>query len=164
MTMQPFYPQSWFGRRYAEQSDDPLLAIRHEMNRLFDTFGNYSGGQWPSGQWSGGTKPALDVRETEKELDIDADLPGFDDKDVEITLSGDVLTIHGERKNGHDRKNNEYYLSERDWGEFTRQVRLPFDADPKKVSARFDKGVLHIAVVKPEGASARAARIPVRPA
>ena len=59
--------------------------------------------------------PRLDVSETDQELDIDAELPGFDEKDVEVTLAGDTLTIRGERQNGQEDKGKNYHLSERRW-------------------------------------------------
>ena len=107
--------------------------------------------------------PRLDVCETDKQIDIEAELPGFDEKNVDVTVAGDVVTIHGERKNGKEDKGKNYHVAERTWGSFTRSVTLPFDADPNDVSARFDKGVLHIAVKKPANATVKAAKIPVKP-
>jgi HSP20 family protein len=106
--------------------------------------------------------PRLDVSETDQQLNIDAELPGFDEKDVEVTLAGDRLTIRGERKNDQEEKGKNYHLSERRWGSFTRSITLPFDADPNDVDARFDKGVLHIAIKKPPSAAAKTAKIPIK--
>jgi HSP20 family protein len=102
------------------------------------------------------------VSETASELDIDAELPGFDEKDIEVTLSGDTLTIRGERKNEREDKNKNYYVSERRWGSFARSVDLPFDAEPKDVNANFEKGVLHIAIKKPPSVTAKTAKIPIK--
>ena len=104
----------------------------------------------------------LDVSETDQELDIDAELPGFDEKDVEVTLAGDTLTIRGERQNGQEDKGKNYRLSERRWGSFTRSITLPFDADPNDVDAKFEKGVLHIAIKKPPSIAAKTAKIPIK--
>jgi HSP20 family protein len=159
MNMQSQLPQAWSRNGLTEHQRDPFKMMQHEMNRLFDTWGDY-----PAGHQSGGLMPRLDICETEKELAIDADLPGFDNKSVEVAVSGDVLTIRGERKNGHEGNGKNYHVTERSWGEFTRQVNLPFEADPKKIEAKFEKGVLHIAIAKPEGVTAKVARIPVRAA
>lgn len=159
MAIQSLLPYSWSRNGATEFEHDPFSVLQQEMNRLFESVGNY-----PAGRWSNGMSPRLDVSETDKEIDIDADLPGIEEKDVEVTLSGDKLIIRGERRNGHETKNKDYHLSERSWGEFTRQVSLPFEADPKKISAKFDKGVLHIAIPKPETMTAKTAKIPVRAA
>jgi HSP20 family protein len=88
--------------------------------------------------------------ETDKDISIDADLlsiadlPSIDEKDFEVTVSGDrFFMFHGERRNNCETKNKDEHLSKRSWAESTRQVLLPFEADPEKASARLDKGVLH---------------------
>jgi HSP20 family protein len=86
--------------------------------------------------------------ETDKDISIDADLPSIDEKDFKVTVSDDRLMIRGERRNNHETKNKDEHLSKRSWAESTRQVLLPFKADPEKVSARLDKGVLQIAIPK----------------
>ena len=157
MATRHLLPNSWFRQTPAEWQRDPFQTLRQEMNRLFENFGTV-----PDMRWSSDMAPRIDVSETDKEIDIDAELPGMDEKDVDVTLSGDVLTIRGERKNHHEEKNKNYYVSERSYGSFTRSVTLPFDPDPKNVSAQFDKGVLHIVVPKPPEAAAKAAKIPVK--
>ena len=155
--MQPLFPRSSRGGTPAEPSRDPFQALRQEINDLFSSFSSF-----PSRTWSGDIAPRLDVSETDQELDIDAELPGFDEKDVEVTLSGDTLTIRGERTNGQEDKGKNYHVSERRWGSFTRSLTLPFDADPNDIDARFDKGVLHIAIKKPPSIAAKTARIPIK--
>jgi HSP20 family protein len=78
-------------------------------------------------------------------------------------VAGNVLTIRGEKKNGHEERDKNYYLSERSYGSFMRSLRLPFDADPNRVSARCENGILHIAIPKPANMS-KSARIPVKAA
>jgi len=135
---------------------DPFVTLRSQMDRLFDSFGN-----WPPDTASE-VSPRVDVCETDKEIDIDAELPGLEDKDIDVTLSGDMLTIRGEKKAEHEEKNKNYYVSERSYGSFSRSIQLPFDAEPNRISAKFDKGVLHIAIPKPEHMAAKMARIPVK--
>jgi HSP20 family protein len=138
---------------------DPFSVLRQEINDLFSSFSNF-----PSRGWSGELSPRLDVSETDQELDIDAELPGVDEKDIEVTLVGDTLTLRGERKNGQEEKGKNYHVSERRWGSFTRSLTLPFDAHPNDVDARFEKGVLHITIKKPASVAAKTAKIPVKSA
>ena len=99
--MQPLFPRS---------SRDPFQALRHEINDLFSSFSSF-----PSRAWGNDMSPRLDVSETDQQLNIDEELPGFDEKDVEVTLAGDRLTIRGERKNDQEEKGKNYHLSERRW-------------------------------------------------
>jgi len=155
--MQPLFPRSPRGDTPAEPSRDPFQVLRQEITDFFSSLQNFS-----SRARSGDMSPRLDVSETDQELDVDAELPGFDEKDVEVTLSGDTLTIRGERSNGEETKGKNYRVSERRWGSFTRSITLPFDADPNDVDARFDKGVLHIAIKKPPSIAATTAKIPIK--
>ncbi|HXJ01498.1 MAG TPA: Hsp20/alpha crystallin family protein [Micropepsaceae bacterium] len=159
MVMRSMIPYSWARNTPSEIKRDPFSALQTEMNRLFESFGPF-----PATHWSSDMTPRLDVSETDVEIDIDAELPGVEEKDVDVTLLGDVLTIRGERKNGHEEKNKNYYVAERSYGSFTRSVTLPFDVDPKNVTAKFNKGVLHIAIPKPANMTAKSAKIPVKPA
>jgi HSP20 family protein len=159
MATRSIIPYSWQRNTPSEMKRDPLSALQTEMNRLFESFGPF-----PATHWSSDMPPRLDVSETDTEIDVDAELPGVDEKDVDVTLVGGVLTIRGERKNDREEKNKNYYLAERSYGSFTRAVTLPFDAEPKNVTAKFDKGVLHIAIQKPANIAAKSAKIPVRPA
>ena len=155
--MQSLLPRSSARGTPSDTPRDPFAALRQEINDLFSSFSSF-----PARSWPGEMSPRLDVSETDQELDIEAELPGVDEKDIEVTLAGDTLTIRGERKNGHEEKTKNYHVSERRWGSFTRSIALPFDADPSDVSARFDKGVLHIAVKKPPSVTAKTARIPIK--
>src|SRR5438067_856428 len=117
------FPSSW-NRNMPTDFRDPFSTLQQEMNRLFETFGSV-----PS-RWSNDmmAMPRIDVCETDKAIEVEAELPGFDEKNVDVTLAGDVLTIRGERKNGEEKKEKNYHLSERSWGSFTRSVTLPFMA------------------------------------
>jgi len=159
LAMRSLFPYSWRRNLPSEGQQDPFSLLHQEMNRLFDSFTGF-----PVNRWSNDLSPRLDVSESDKEIDIDAELPGFDEKNVDVTLAGDVLTIRGERKNGHEEKNKNYHVAERSWGSFTRSVTLPFEANPDDVQARFDKGVLHIAIQKPANMAAKTAKIPVKTA
>jgi HSP20 family protein len=91
-----------------------------------------------------GVSPAVDIDETEKEMVVTAELPGVTEKDLEVSLAGDVLTVKGEKKAEHQQKDSESYYMERRFGSFARSVRLPFDTTDERVEAKFKNGVLTI--------------------
>lgn len=139
------------GGRLPSRYSDPFQAFRGEMDRLFDDFlvgvpalSNMRH-SLPTGQV---ITPALDVKETEKELVVKADLPGIDEKDVQLTLQDGVLSIRGEKKSEHKDERENYHVVERSYGSFQRVIRLPDTVDEDKVEARFDKGVLTITLPK----------------
>jgi HSP20 family protein len=130
---------------------DPFQAFRGEMDRLFDDF---PGGlptisnlrqTFPTEQT---LTPALDVKETEKELVVKAGLPGIDEKDVQLTIQDGVLTMRGEKKSERKDERENYHLVERSYGSFQRSIRLPDAIDEEKAGARFDKGVLTVTLPK----------------
>ncbi|TGY88247.1 Hsp20/alpha crystallin family protein [Marinicauda algicola] len=133
---------------------DPFLSLRREMDRMFDDFVR----GWPlseSVSSTGFMSPRVDVVETEKGLEITAELPGIEEKDIQLDLADDVLTLKAERS--HQREESDesrrYHVVERSQGTFMRQFVIPFEADADKVKASFKNGVLDITV--PRSASAR---------
>ena len=140
---------------------DPFVTFRREMDRMFDDF--LGGSRANSGSWPTLT-PAVGIDETEKELVITAELPGVTEKDVEVNLAGDVLTIRGEKKAEHEQRNGEGYYMERRFGAFTRSVRLPFEASDDNVQATFKDGVLTIQLLKPSELQKPVRRIEVKSA
>ena len=138
---------------------DPFQSFRTEMDRLFDSF---LGGVpslsslrqgFPSGQMM---TPTLDVKENEKEIVVKADLPGMDEKDINLTVHNGVLSLRGEKKSEHTDERENYHVMERSYGSFQRSIRLPETIDEDKAEARFDKGVLTITLPKrPEMVSAQ---------
>jgi HSP20 family protein len=93
--------------------------------------------------------PRLDVSETDQAIEITAELPGLEEKDVEIDFTDDVLTIKGEKKSEKEEKEQNRYISERTYGSFLRSIQLPSGIDPAKIEASIDKGVLTVKVPKP---------------
>jgi HSP20 family protein len=144
---------------------DPFMSFRREMDRMFDsffdTFPDRSGRALTTVGWSGIT-PAVDIAETDKELVFTAEVPGVSEKDVEVTLSGDLLTIKGEKKAEHEEKNGGYSYMERRFGSFSRSVRLPFKVEDEKIDAQYDKGVLTIHIPKPADMQKSVRRIEVK--
>jgi HSP20 family protein len=140
---------------------DPFVAFRREMDRMFDDFLRGSALRPALAGWQG-TAPAVDIDETDKELVITAELPGVTDKDVEVSLAGDILTIKGEKKAEQEQKNGDTYYAERRFGSFSRSFRLPFRLADEKVDAKFKDGVLTIRLPKPPELQKPVRRIEVK--
>jgi len=94
--------------------------------------------------------PAVNVSETEKEISVDAELPGLEAKDVDVSLDNGSLVIKGEKKFEGEEKKDNYHRIERSYGSFSRSVPLPAKVNPKGIKARFEKGVLHVTLPKAE--------------
>jgi HSP20 family protein len=92
--------------------------------------------------------PAVDVVDNEKELKFIADLPGLNEKDVQVELQDGTLTIRGERETSKDEKTEGYVLCERNYGSFERRFAVDASAQPNKIKAEFEKGVLTVTVPK----------------
>jgi HSP20 family protein len=151
-----------FGRRsgVAVGDNDPFTALRREMDRLFDSFGRDVG--WPAeGSRAAAMTPSIDVSESEGELKIDVDLPGVEEKDVDVAISDNVLTIKGEKKAEKEEKKKDFHLVERSYGSFSRSLTLPFAVDPNQAKATFKNGVLSISLPKPPEVQAKAKKIAI---
>ena len=130
---------------------------------MFDDFFTSAGhGLQP---WNAGwpaMAPRIDISDSDKELVITAEMPGLDEKDFEVTLAGDLLTIKGEKKTENEDRNGNAYYVERRFGSFSRSVRLPFEAGDEQVAANYDRGVLTLRVPKPAEAQRHVRRIEVK--
>ncbi len=144
----PFKHKSKPVAKQPEAPADPFLAFRQEVDHLFDNFFNGGALVPQASSWSAAI-PKLEVTDGDKELTIAAELPGLEEKDVEVKISGDMLTIEGEKSEETEKKEGERTYSERTYGSFFRSVRLPFVVGDQKVDATFDKGVLTIKLEKP---------------
>ena len=124
-----------------------LDSLQSDMNRLFDSFFQGRPANGGAGRrWI----PAIDLAETEDHLVLRADLPGMDEKDLDIEIKDGVLTVSGERKTEHESKDEGFYRVERGFGRFSRSLSLPDGIDADKISANFDRGVLEVKIPKPE--------------
>ncbi len=139
---------------------EPFGSLRRDMERLFENFSRDLGWGGPAAGGAGEV-PRIDVSETDSELRIEAELPGVDEKDLEIVLSDGRLTIKGEKKQEKEEKRKDYHLVERSYGSFARSIGLPFAAEPDKVKASFAKGVLTVTVPKPAEVKAKEKKIPI---
>jgi HSP20 family protein len=149
----------------APRYSDPFSALRAEVDSLFDTFMGglpaFSGMFGASGGRGFTLTPHMDVRETDKEIVVEAELPGIDEKDISLDLKDGVLTIRGEKKHEYDEKKENYRVMERRYGSFQRSLRLPDTVDQDKVEASFDDGVLKIKVPKRPEAIGKQRTIPI---
>ncbi|NNC67384.1 MAG: Hsp20/alpha crystallin family protein [Gammaproteobacteria bacterium] len=142
----------------------PLATLREEVDNLFERFSEdwpslprLFGRNWsyPIAEFERGFKlprfeitPRVDV--SENAYDITMELPGMSDKDIELTLSDDSLTVKGEKKEEREEKKKNYHVSERSYGSFQRTFRVPSGVDQSKVDASYSKGVLNISLPKTE--------------
>jgi HSP20 family protein len=152
---------------------DLFRSFRDEMDRMFDQF--WRGFGLPSMRrgfeaepfWRGEggfglSTPAVDVAEDDKAYHITAELPGLGEKDIEVNLSGDMLTISGEKRDEREEKDKSYHFSERRYGSFRRSFALPQGVDRDKVEARFKNGVLSLTLPKTADAMQRQKKIEVK--
>lgn len=125
---------------------DIFSEMQERMNRMFDDV--WRGRPTLGIEGFPDTTPKVDVEEKDDAFLITAELPGMDEKDVEVTVSDDMLTIKGEKRESSEREEKNMHITERSYGSFRRSFRVPQDADAGKVQAHFEKGVLHIDLPK----------------
>ncbi len=153
-------------------SRSPFETLRTEIDRLFDDFMPVS---WrplersvfsrvmPSlSGWS--AAPAVDVVENDNSFEISAEVPGMDEKDLDVKISDGVLTIRGEKQEEKEEKHKEYHVSERRYGSFQRTFQLPGGVDADKVQATFDKGILKVKMPKSPEAKKNERKIDIKAA
>ncbi len=135
---------------------DPFRRMSEQMERMFeDLVGMTSLPTRMRTREAGMPLPDVDVSETKEALEVDVDLPGMQERDIDITLSNGVLTVRGERKEERENQGRNYYRCERSHGVFSRRIMLPYNVDEEKVEARFDRGVLHITMPKSQEVKSR---------
>jgi HSP20 family protein len=135
----------------------PFLKLHTEMNRLFEDA--FRGFDAPS-VW-GGAWPSMEVKETDKGYRVSVELPGMDEKDVDVSYADGVLIVRGEKR--EETEDRDRKVTERRYGRFERRLALP-DADQAGASATFDRGLLTIELPRSAQAEERVKRIPINPA
>ncbi|WP_198376495.1 Hsp20/alpha crystallin family protein [Neoroseomonas rubea] len=125
------------------------------MNRVFDQM--FGGALAPAA----GFAPSVEMKETAQGVSVTAELPGLEEKDIEISLDGDLLTLSGEKRAETTEEKEGVHISERSYGSFRRTLRLPWSPDPAKVAATFEKGVLSVTLPRPAEAKPTVNRIPI---
>ncbi len=163
-TMEPSFTRTWH----------PFESLHREIDRLFDDFGLDL--RWPSRRslfaaeplfrreltWA--KMPAADVVENDKAYEITAELPGMDEKNIEVKVTDGVLTMKGEKQEEKEEKKKDYYLQERSFGSFQRSFELPESVDTDKIEASFKKGVLTVTLPKKVEVQKPAKKIEVKAA
>jgi HSP20 family protein len=140
----------------------PFDALQSQIDRVFNDFTRGFG--MPRSLWGDEASPfpSLEMHEEGNKVMLAAELPGVDEKDIDISADGQMLTISGEKKSEYESKEGQGYRTERTYGSFSRSVSLPFEIDPNKVDARFDRGVLKLSIEKPAGAQQSVRKIPIK--
>lgn len=150
----------------------PMESLRRDFDRLFEDFGDLwrspvrqallTPESFLSRELTWPATPAVDVAEKEKAYEITAELPGLDEKNVEVKVANGMLTIKGEKKEEKEEKKKDYYLSERRYGSFERRFQIPDGVEADKIEAVFKKGVLTVTLPKSAAAQAAETKIAIK--
>ena len=151
----------WRNKHQETQRGDlaPLSEFRREVDRLFDSFLREPF-SWPDWSFAGPWNPSLDVRETDDAVTVRAEVPGVKPDDINISVTGNMLTLSGEKKETEEKQGNGFRHSERRFGSFRREIALPPGIDADKVTADYAHGVLTVKIAKSPEAAPK--RIPVK--
>lgn len=135
-----------------------MTTLKHEVDRIFDRFFDGTDKEPALGDWA----PAIDVADKKDAFVATVEVPGVEAGDLDVSVTDDVLSITGEKRQEAEEKDANYYRCERSWGTFTRRVRLPGAVEESKVTASFKNGVLTVTL--PEAAGAKSRTVPVKAA
>jgi len=148
----------------------PLVALRRQLDDMLEDVTSH----WPHLHFPRVDWPSLstiektagivnfDVSESDNAVTVTAEVPGMEEKDVEVFVDNGMLTIRGEKKSEREKSGDNFYLSERQFGSFSRSIRLLHDVDAANISARFDKGVLTVTLPRTAAAKSGSRRIAVK--
>ena len=134
-----------------QKDEDPIYSLQTEMNRLFDEFFTVPFGSAllrAPGLAGGDFAPRIDMSETDKEVKVVAEIPGLDEKDIQLSLNNDVLTISGQKVAESEEKERRFHRIERSFGSFRRDVILPSAVNDENVDATYKNGVLTVVLQK----------------
>lgn len=146
---------------YRDPEQNPFFTLHREMNRLFDEAFRGFDMLGTTGRMAGWTSswPSVEISETSGDVRIVAEVPGLEEKDIEVLLDGDVLTLRGEKRSQTEDKERQF--SERFYGRFERRIPLGYEVEEDKVSAAFKNGLLTVTLPKSAKAQAKAKRIAI---
>jgi len=144
---------SWF-----QQEGDAFNTLQEELDQLFNRM---TRGVSPAG-WGLALKPRADLQETDDALIMTLDMPGFEEKDIDVALSGDRLTVKGHTEQKEEKKEGDYHFSERRVGDVSRMVTLPCEVEAEKVEAQLKNGVLTVSLPKSKASKAQTKKVKVK--
>ena len=149
-------------RKNERSTTDPFTSVTDEVDRLFGDLA--VGLRWPVDAHTAGMNftPAVDIESDESVIRISAELPGLEEKDVQVTVSEGVLTLRGEKKSEREQRAKGAYRIERSYGTFERCFALPEDAEAAKTEAMFKKGVLTLTIPRREKPKPEVRHVPIR--
>ncbi|MEN6482852.1 MAG: Hsp20/alpha crystallin family protein [Anaerolineaceae bacterium] len=150
---------------YQRNESDILSEFQSEINRVFDTFFNDSLSVFSPPMWSGVERPYMvnvDISETDEEITVTAEMPGMEEKDIDLTFANGILTIHGTKSAEKESKDRTYHQIERSYGEVSRSFALPAEVDEEKAEATFKNGILTISLPKAGSAKENRKRIKIK--
>ena len=168
-------PWNWFKKEEESRStssqvlskttDHPLSRFHSDIDKLFENF--FQGvplspfRQEGGSAWGGVILPQVDIGESKKDYTIKVEVPGIDEKDIDLTIADGTLLIRGEKRSEKEDHDKQYHRVERSYGAFQRMLSLPTDADESKVEAKFKNGVLTVTIAKNPDAKPPVRRIAV---
>ncbi|MEW5979300.1 MAG: Hsp20/alpha crystallin family protein [Acidobacteriota bacterium] len=165
MTIKNLVPRNW-GRKsipVRREEERPFYSLQRAINQVFDNFfEGFDLSPFSLEGCLGSFTPQIDVTETDKEFQITAELPGLDEKDMEISLANNLLTLKGEKREEKEDKRKDYYRMERSYGMFERSIPVPAGVDLDKVEASFRKGVLTVTLPKAAEYQRERKKIPIK--
>ncbi len=150
----------WGIRKRNEDTELSIDTFRKNIDRMFDDFFSIGPTSLFESEWV----PKLDIEEDDDSIDVKAEIPGLDEKDINVTIENSMLTISGEKKyeSKKEDKDRKLVVSERKFGSFSRTISLPDGIKADKVKAKFKKGVLNIHIPKDEKAKLKRIQIDVK--
>jgi HSP20 family protein len=147
---------------YRDSEQHPILSLHRDVNRLFDdVFRDFETRLSGSGRFSslGLTWPSVELSETERHITVTAEVPGLEEKDIDVLLDDGVLTLRGEKRS--ETEDNGRQFSERYYGRFERRIPLGFEVEEDQVTAAFKNGLLTVTLPKSASARSRVKRIEI---
>jgi len=169
-----FHMTPWTAKKnmpVRREEEHPVYSLQREMNKVFDDFfrtPTWEGfGEFPAPaneRFFGDVTPRMDMSETDKELLFKVELPGMTEKDVEISINNDMLTISGVKNQEKEETEKGWYRMERQYGSFSRTIPLPYEVENDKAEAVYKNGVLSIKLPKSKVQQKATKTIPVKSA
>lgn len=149
----------WRKRDTQTAPEQSAMSLRQEMDEAFDRF--FGSLARPGELWPGKFAPAIDISENDDEFVVKAELPGIAAKDLDVNLTGNLLTIKGEKKHEKEEKGENFHRVERSYGSFSRTVEIPGDVREDAVTAQYKDGVLNLKLPKTEESKSKRKKLKI---